>query len=274
MNRFLFWIACLLWLYVWQQNRIETLGWPSWEAAFWLGCLMGLVGLALQWLAASGRNGLIQCLGLSTLAGLSSFWTASLLPGSFANRFWMWLVWCGMSFGLMFLAMAIDCFQIQPVSTSDQSRRRDLKPSQISIAGWLLLTTGLGLLFSLGRYIPWSAEISLTAAKFFLLPSMFWGWFTYRTRAGALETIIMLLCFSGTAVGWYGFWATSIEEQLQLATMVLVQTAFVFARLRIRSESGPGLLEPSDSLLDAPAKTLPFRRRSEIGVEGNPQAEH
>ena len=277
MNRLLFWIACLLWLIVWQQNRIDLLGWPSWEATLWLGCLMGVVGLALQWLATSGRNGLTQSVGLTALAGLSSFGTASILPGSFANRFWMWLVWCGMSFGLMFLATFIERFQARPASNTNQNRRHGLNASQISIAGWILLTAGLGLLFSLGRYIPWSADISLTAARFFLLPSMFWGWFTYRTRASGMENLLTMLCFAAAALAWYGFWATSIEEQLQLTVMILVQTAFVFAGVRISprysqdSKDSEDSLEQSDTLSDEPVSILPFRRPVDTDAEDRPQ---
>lgn len=237
LNRLLFWIACLLWLQVWHQTRIETLVWPSWEAASWLGCMMGVMGVSLHWLATTGRNGLVRSLCLTALAGLSSQWTAAMLQSTFANRFWMWLIWCGLAFGLMWAAVAIRRLQIRKALPTATDPGTGLRVNQISIAGWFLLTAGLGVLFSLGRQIPWSADIALTAGKFFLLPSMIWAWFTYRNRSSVIETGLTFLCFAGVAAGWYSFWATSISEHLQLTVMVVLQAAFVLARIAWKYEN-------------------------------------
>jgi hypothetical protein len=248
LNRLLFWITCLLWLQVWHQTRIATLAWPSWEAAGWLGCMMGVIGVSLHWLATSGRNGLVRSLCLIALTGLSSYWTAAMLPGTFANRFWVWLIWCSLAFGLMWAAVATRRLQIQRSLPATQDPVFGLRANQISIAGWFLLTAGLGALFSLGRHLTWSADVALTAGNFFLLPSMIWAWFTYRNPSSVLEKGLTILSFAGFAAGWSSFWATSITEHFQLTVMVVLQAAFVLASPPWKFESTnapPDFLDPS-----------------------------
>ena len=86
-----------------------------------------------------------------------------------------------------------------------------------------------------------------------------------------MENLLTMLCFAAAALAWYGFWATSIEEQLQLTVMILVQTAFVFAGVRISPRYSEDSLEQSDTLSDEPVSILPFRRPVATDAEDKPQ---
>ena len=246
----------MLWLQVWWSYRPSQIRWPSWEAAIWMGILMGCIGITLKWIVTARKNGLVMALSLVGFAGLCSVWTERLLPGSYANRFWMWGIWCGGSL----MTMTLACMVTETAKASGRGMTTGLNSNQTSIARWLLLTTGLGILLSLGRYIPWSADVSLMALKFFFLPAVIWGWLTFRPPQRVFEAIGILLLTSILSAGWYSLWATSLTENLQLILLVTLQASFGIHASTRNSQSTIEISTEDNTIAEQPVETIPFQK--------------